>query len=467
MRSLLRAVALLSAVALIAAAPLSSPAPSRAVNPAAVRTIMNTSHIPGLELVVLDHGKVAYSGAFGVKNLTTKAPVDQHTRFEIGSITKQFTAAAVMQLADSGKLSLSDPLGKYVKNLPAAKKVTIRQLLWQVSGIPNYTDVNGFEKLAVSRPGTFDAMMALVAKMPLHFKPGTKWEYSNTNYVLLGRIVELASGMPWAQYIRTHVFAPAGMTESSFMEDESHIADMATGYTMEKGKIVPTQPFVGWAAAAGAIVSTASDLGKWDNAFFSGRIVPMRDVKEITTPGPVKGSFGGYGFGWFIDTQNGVARISHDGGTFGYLASNETYPSLSQAIIVLQNSTTLAPDKVGEVAFDDLHPELATTAGKTVGGEDPAITARVKAVWNEFTSGKLDRAQFSDQLNKVLTPDAVAGASAQMKALGAPSSWSYAGSQKSGQLTAYNYRVAFANGISMTVTMALTPDGKIDGYLMH
>lgn len=467
------AVALALALPLLGAA---APAPVPAAVGTTVQKIVTATGVPGLQVLIVDHGKVAYSAAYGVRNLKSKAPVDEHTRFEIGSITKQFTAAAILQLKEQGKLSLSDPLGKYVPQLKAAKNVTIEQLLWQVSGIPDYTETDAFKQLIVAnaagvtipKSGTFDAIVALIADKPLNFTPGSKWAYSNTNYVLLGHVVEAASGMPWQQYIRTHIFAPAGMHESAFMEDEPHLKDMATGYTMQKGKLLPTGTFTGWARGAGAIVSTASDMAKWDAALFGGKIVSASDLKLMTTAGPVPaGGLGNYGFGWVVDAFDGQPRLWHNGGTLGFLSENQVYPSLSQTVIVLQSSTASDPSAIAEAAFDAMHPAFAAAKLQPAAGEDAAITARCKLVWQELLSGNVDHSQFNDRMNKVLTPEALAEGTASLKKLGTPTTWTYAGKEVHDAMTVYRYHLAFASGVSLNLVMAVGQDGKIAGFGAH
>src|SRR5579884_3298578 len=309
--------------------------------------LMKAMHVPGMVVVVLDHGRVVQDQAFGVKNVERQDAVDVHTRFEIGSITKQFTAAAVLQLQERGKLSLDDTLGKYVPQYLAGRNVTLRQMLLQISGIPNYTDTKAFQafvqkrngRYVLTQPGNLSGVLALIQHHKLDFAPGTKWEYSNSNYYLLGRVIEVASGMPWSAYIRTNIFEPAGMTESGFMENEAQIADMATGYTMDKkARYVPVASFHGWAGGAGTIVSTAGDLAKWDTALFGGKIVDAADLKLMTTPGmlPAIGN-GHYAFGWLVDTYDGQPRIWHNGGTLGFNSSNQLFPDVSQAVIVVTN----------------------------------------------------------------------------------------------------------------------------------
>ena len=472
MRMSVRAAVLALALPLLGAAPAAAPSSVGST----VQKIVAATGVPGLQVLIVDHGKVTYSGAYGVRNLESKLPVDEHTRFEIGSITKQFTAAAILQLKEQGKLSLSDSLSKYVPELKAAKDVPIEQMLWQVSGIPDYTETDAFKKLIVSNStgvtipttGSIDAIVRMIAAKPLDFAPGSKWAYSNTNYVLLGHIVELASGMPWSSYIRTHIFAPAGMHESAFMEDEPHLKDMATGYTMQKGRLVPTGTFTGWARGAGAIVSTAGDLAKWDAALFGGKIVSPDDLKLMTSPGPKPaGGLGNYGFGWVVDSFDGQPRLWHNGGTLGFLSENQLYPALSQIVIVLQSSTASNPAAIAEAAFDAMHPALAAAKLQPAAGEDAAITARCKLVWQELLSGKIDRAQFSEQFNKMLTPEAVAEATASLKKLGDPTSWTYAGKVQRNAVTAYQYHLAFSSGVSLTLVMAVGPDGKIAGFGAH
>jgi D-alanyl-D-alanine carboxypeptidase len=170
---------------------------------------------PGGQILLVDHGRIVYEKNFGVRDLQTKQPVDEHTRFEIGSITKQFAAAAILQLQESGKLSLDDPLGKYVPQYATGKHVTIKQLLWQVSGIPDYTGEDAYWKhlaesngrVSFPKPLDLPKVLALVGNHPLRFKPGTKWEYSNTNYYLLGAVVEGVSGLSWEEYVRRNIYA--------------------------------------------------------------------------------------------------------------------------------------------------------------------------------------------------------------------------------------------------------------------
>lgn len=440
------------------------------------QSLMQAQGAPGLELVVVDHGRIATDAAYGVRDVDTQEPVDVHTRFEIGSITKQFTAAAILQLRERRLLSLDDPLGKYVPQYPQGRAITLRELLMQVSGVPDYTETPAFGRLitvrgttiVLSRSGSFAAILALIANKPLNFAPGARWQYSGTNYVLLGRVVEVASGMPWETYIREHIFAPAGMTESSFMEDEAGIADMATGYAHLHGQLRPTARFNGWADAAGAIVSTASDLARWDDALFGGKIVSASELRLMLTPGPLPAlnAHSRYAFGWVVDRYDGEFRYWHNGGTIGFSASNQIYPGLGEDIIVLANSRDASADSIADATLEQLHPQLAAAASTAAAGEDPAITARAKAIYLQFASGNLDRSQFSASINAALTPAVVTGAQAQFEQLGTPTTWIYRGKTVSSGNTTYAYHVTFSSGVALNVYISIDAQGKVSGYVL-
>jgi CubicO group peptidase (beta-lactamase class C family) len=344
-----------------------------------------------------------------------------------------------------------------------------------VSGIPNYVDLPAFNamilseggKMTLRERGDFTRVLALVRGKPLDFAPGTKWAYSNTNYALLGRIVEIASSTPWQAYIQAHVFAPAGMTESAFMDDEVRLQDVATGYAPEKDKLLVAGTFNGWAGAAGAIVSTASDMAKWDAALFGGKIVAPDDLALMTRPGalPALSAKSRYGFGWVVDTFDEQQRLWHNGGTLGFSASNHIYPGLSEAIIVLENNSGSDSDAIADAVFNTLHPALAAAAAaKVAAGEDAAVTARAKRIWDELMAGKVDRNEFTASLVAALTPAALEQGTAKLRSLGPPTSWTFAGSDVRGTMTSYSYRLGFASAVSLTLVMSVDAGGKISGF---
>jgi D-alanyl-D-alanine carboxypeptidase len=288
------------------------------------------------------------------------------------------------------------------------------------------------------RGSDLPAKVALVRSKPFDFAPGAKWEYSNTNYELLGAVIARVSGMSYEQYVRTNLFAKAGMAESAFVRDESALTDMATGYSIAPTKdrflirsgsdLLPTGPTI-MAGGAGAIVSTAHDLAKWDSALFGGRIVSAADLSLMTSPGPRtdEGPQDGYGFGWSIEQYDDVPRVSHSGASLGFTSSNQVYPAIDEYVIVLLSFGFSDASSVGDVAFDQQNPTLAARQNIPEPGETMQIRARVQTLWSELTQGTLDRNQLTGRMNKFMTPALVAATKSQYARLGRPTAFIYRG----------------------------------------
>ena len=210
-----------------------APSPSPVADPIAAAAdavaakLLEGKHVPGVAIGVSKGGAVVFERGYGYADVAKKIPVTPDTRFEIGSITKQFTAACIMQLVEAGKLSLDDHLGTFVSDYFVGRGVTVRELLAQQSGVPEYLEGPDAVAAAGTQPATYATLLARVSAMPLEFAPGTRYKYSNTNYILLGRIVEVVSGEPYERYVREHIFVPAGMTQSAFIADESTLPSMA------------------------------------------------------------------------------------------------------------------------------------------------------------------------------------------------------------------------------------------------
>jgi CubicO group peptidase (beta-lactamase class C family) len=430
---------------------------------AALQNAVQANNTPAAQIGVMRAGSLVVDDAYGMANIGRRIPATQRTQFEIGSVTKQFTAAAILQLKERGKLKLSDRLGKYVPEYPRGKNITLEQLLWQVSGVPNYTEVNHFVHIAGSTPGGVDPAIALIANKPLDFAPGTRFEYSNTNYLLLGAVVARVSHLPWETYIREYVFKPAGMTHSGFIQDEPRLPDAATGYQRGKnGRLEVAPPLHGpWAGSAGAIVSTVADMARWDAAFFGGKIVAPQDVRLATTAHHLaSGKSTGYGFGWFVDEKAGQPAIEHSGGTFGFASVNEYFPKLHEFVIVLTNVAGLDPAFIANQTFDALHPAIAAAERKPAKGEDHAITALAREWLHRMQTGEIDRSQLSAAFAKHLTPQMVGSMKDGLAPFGNPTSFIYRGKSSMNGSTAYRYSVGF-KGAAITFTIALDNHGKV------
>lgn len=345
-----------------------------------VAGMLKAAHIAGATVLVARDGGVVYARAFGKRNVAGGLSAGLRTEYEVGSITKQMTAAAIVQLSETGKLQLDAPLATYLPDAPHARDVTIRQLLTHTSGIPEYMAALP-DKTALRRPATFDSLVGSIAGKPLDFSPGTKFAHSNTNYILLGRVIEVVSGERWADYANAHLFGPAGMHETSTVSREPKLAQMATGYAFAKGRLQPAIRFDdSWASSAGDVVTTAGDLAKWNAALASGRIVSRSDYQLMMRPQLLaNGSSSGYGFGEYVDTYRWQPRTLAQGDTFGFDAADQYFPDRHVRIIVLANtedaetSDSTSVD-IGERIFDDMFsPASDAGLGNTTepAGKDP------------------------------------------------------------------------------------------------
>lgn len=433
---------------------------------ATVTKTLSTSRVPGMSISISRDGTIVYSNAFGYANLARHTPATVQTHYEIGSITKQFTATAILQLKEAGKLSLDDTIGKWIPEYRIGSKITIRELLQQTTGIPDYTEANGFEKIAGTKKPSFGAMLALVAGKPLEFTPGSRFTYSNTNYIILGEILERASHTPWETYVRTHLFTPAGMTSSGFIDDEASLQPMATGYTVDKKGVKVAPPLLsGWAWSAGAIVSTVDDMQNWDSALLRGKLINQTDLAAMFSPGkPAWGKDAWYAYGWVVDSADGHKRIWHNGGTFGFLSANMLFPKDRVAIVALQNGISMAaPESTAMRVFEAMEPSAAVAT--SAAGEDPAVTARLRDWIGRMESGNVDRSQLTPHLSAHFTPALVATIKTEIAPLGAPQQLLYVGKNVTPRGTIYAYRAVFA-AATFNVHIAIDPQGRLAGLTM-
>jgi CubicO group peptidase (beta-lactamase class C family) len=280
------------------------------------------------------------------------APVGADSIFRIGSVTKQFTAAAVMRLVEAGKISLDATVQTYVPDFPVKEwPVTVRHLLTHTSGIWSYTDDEKFMGRDSSLELTPAELVATFADRPLEFEPGTKFRYSNSAYYLLGVVVEKASGKPYASYVQDELFAPLGLSHTRYESNVDIIPGRAQGYTIKDGKLANDKPIgADVPGAAGSLLSTASDLVRWEIALSGGKVVKPESYTQMTTPAVLSGGKPThYGFGLGIDDWEGRRRVSHGGGIFGFTSMLLTLPDDGITVAVLSNSDAMNPGKVADV----------------------------------------------------------------------------------------------------------------------
>lgn len=319
---------------------------------------------PGASVIISKNGKVVFQGAHGLTNLEHNIALDDQSVLRIGSISKQFTAAAIMMLQEQGKLSVTDDIHKYVADFPTeGNVVTIENLLTHTSGIANYTDDDELFYKETPTPASLEHTLARFAKHPMVFKPGEARAYSNTGYSLLGKIIEVASKQSYKDFIEQHIFEKLGMSQSSY-EDQRIIPHRASGYEQtEQGFINASYINMDWPYAAGALISTPTDLNIWFSALSSGKLISQASYEKMTSPFKLNdGSFSPYGYGLFVKPLNKYTAISHTGGINGFLAHAHYIPEQKLYVAVLTNSNHINPiyltEKLTAKALDIPLPEF-------------------------------------------------------------------------------------------------------------
>lgn len=299
---------------------------------------LTADNSPGIAVLVARDGKIVYQGGFGFTDLDNKTPVTAGTKFRIGSVTKQFTAAAILRLADEGKLALTDPLDKFFPGFP--KGVTLHHLLTHTSGIHSYTDKPEFMG-KVGKPIAPAELIAWFRDDPPDFAPGAGFHYDNSGYFLLGEIVAKVSGKPFGDYLQEIFFGPLGMKDTGIYQNASPPVAMPTGYAVADGKTTPAIDWdMSWAGGAGAIYSTIGDLFRWNEALFGGKILKPATFKAMTTPVKLPPNVDGmnYGYGLVISELSRLPLISHSGGLDGWSSDLLRLPEQNTTVVALANA---------------------------------------------------------------------------------------------------------------------------------
>src|SRR5712672_2158197 len=316
-----------------------------------VKAQMELHRIPGIALRIIQDGKVTKTSTYGLANLELNAPVMPETVFEIGSITKQFTAAGILLLAQNGKLSIDDPISRHLKNIPDSwANITIRHPLSHTSGIKSYTGLTGFE---LTRHLTQEQFIRAIGEHPLEFQPGESWKYCNTGFNLLGYIIENVSHKSYWEFMNARIFRSLEMTATRNRRPGDIIPNRAAGYEQTNQIWINRDYDLTDVFAAGAIVSNIGDLTKWNAALDCEAILSASSKEKMWTPAKLNnGKTTKYGLGWFIETMEGHRNIGHGGSTSGFSASIQRFPEDKLAVIVLSNTdeqiaTTLARHVAG------------------------------------------------------------------------------------------------------------------------
>jgi D-alanyl-D-alanine carboxypeptidase len=431
---------------------------------AKIAKMLADSSVPSVSVAIVQNGALAYAKAFGKASLDPSRDADVNTRYAVGSISKQFTSAAILLAAEQGKLSLDDKVEKYFPDLTRANEITVRQLLSHTSGYEDYAPQD-YMIPEWTKPVTPQGVLDTWAKKPLDFDPGTKWQYSNTNYVLAGRIFEKAYGEDLMKFLKEKIFDPLSMTTAGDCSMEKTPND-AVAYT--RFALGPARPALregpGWYFAAGELCMTPSDLARWDIAFLQQRILSTDSYREFTREVHLtNGDATHYALGLSIGQFDNIPRISHGGEVSGFLATNAVYPTRGVGIIVLSNQDAI--ELVGPVASELARWVLEPEQRMVNDQGSPVELQQVRGILEGLRKGHIDRSLFTSNADFYFADLALHDLQSSLSPLGKLVSVTRDRQSLRGGMTFRIYQARFQKK-NLLVTVYLTPDGHYEQFLI-
>ncbi|HVZ22756.1 MAG TPA: serine hydrolase domain-containing protein [Vicinamibacterales bacterium] len=434
------------------------PADVRGKIDSAVADVLKTTGAPSASVAVVRDGAIAYVHAYGLATIDPRQPSAPEMRYSIGSISKQFTAAAMLMLVEDGKVSLDDPVSRWLPELTRANEVTVRQILSMTSGYQDYWPQD-YVMPPMLLPTTAQQILDGWAKKPLDFEPGTKWQYSNTNYVVAGAIVEKASGMPIMDFLRQRVFGPLKMQTVTNIDDTPRGPGAPTGYL--RYALGPARPAPiegkGWTFAAFELGMTASDLARWDISMIDQTVMKPESYRTMETEVRLTNGVGtGYGLGVQVGAPGGHRLISHSGEVSGFTAQNSVYPDDRTAIVVLTNID--ASGASGQIAS-----RIASALFALSDSETKAAVDQAKAIYDGLQHGRIDRSLFTSNCNAYFSAQALADFQSSLGSLGKPESFTQAGQGLRGGMVLRRFQIKYPKQ-TLALTTFTMPDGTIEQY---
>lgn len=418
--------------------------------------VMKEDGVPSASVAVVEGGKLVYTQAYGLAHIDPDKSATPDMRYSVGSISKQFTAAAILILQEQGKLKLDDPVGKYVPGLTRGDEVTIREILSHTSGYQDYWPEDYLMK-PMEQPTTAQEILNRWAKKPLDFDPGTQWQYSNTNYVIAGLIVEKVSGQKLVDFLQEHIFRPLGM-RSVWDSDTAKLTETdATPYIRYALGPLRKAPKEGrgWVFAAGELAMTAHDLALWDESLIARTVLKPESYAEMFTEVKLKNGNGThYGLGVSVGDLDGHRDISHSGEVTGFVSDNEVLLDDGVAVAVLTNHMA------------DGASEIARLIASTVAGQKQTpVEEETLAMYRSLQKGEPDRSKFAPNLAGYFDAQTVADFSNSLGPLGDPLTFHQVYSGLRGGMTFRAFRLVYPTQ-TLTLTTYTYPDGTLEQFLV-
>lgn len=412
--------------------------------------------VPSASVAVVAGGKLVYTQAYGLAHISPDKAATPEMRYSIGSISKQFTAAAILMLQEEGKLKLDDPVEKYVPSLTRGDEVTIREILSHTSGYQDYWPED-YLMTPMMKPATAQEIVDKWAKKPLDFEPGTKWQYSNTNFVIAGLIVEKVSGEKLMDFLEEHIFHPLGM-KSVWNSDETKLtqadATPYIRYALGPLRLAPKEGR-GWMFAAGELAMTAHDLALWDESLMKRSLMKPESYKEMFTEVELKNGQGThYGLGVEVQQRDGHLSIEHSGEVTGFVSDNEVLVDDGVAVAVLTNHMAGGAEEIAQLS-------AATVAGtKHTATEEQALN-----IYRGLQQGEIDRSLLAPNLNDYFDAQAIADFKSSLGPLGEPLTFHQVAENLRGGMTFRAFRIVYPTR-RLVLTTYTYPNGKLEQYLV-
>jgi D-alanyl-D-alanine carboxypeptidase len=424
-----------------------------------IEAALKASGAASVSVAVVVDGKLAYARAFGMSDIQAHRAADPGTRYAVGSISKEFTAAALLWAQERQKLSLDDKVSKYFPDLTRSSEITIRQLLNHTSGYEDFAPQDYIIPDWI-KPTTPAAIMNQWAKKPLNFDPGTRWQYSNTGYVVAGAIFEKATGETLVGFLREKAFEPLGMRSAGECTDAS--AADAKAYT--RYALGPARPVAreasGWYFAAGELCMTPSDLAKWDIAFLARKGLTAESFREFTQEARLANGDGThYALGLSLGDTRGIPTISHGGEVSGFLALHVMYPTRNGAVIVLSNQDGIQMNDAlaRDIAAMVFMPDRPQPSEKD--------TKQAQAILLGLQRGELDRALFTNNANSYFQAVALKDCKESLSRLGELKTVTAVGQNLRGGMVHQSYRAQFEKK-TVALNIYIMPDGRYEQFMV-
>lgn len=449
-----------AAVPVVAADTVLSEGLAAKVDHIAGSTLQRTG-VPSASIAIVKHDHVVYLSAYGHARLDPDTPATTSMRYSVGSISKQFTAAAIMLLQQRGKVSVDDPVSRFFPKLTRADDVSLRQLLSHTSGYMDYW-AEDYVMPRMHTPTTVLKVIHDFAERPLDFEPGTQWQYSNTNYAILGAIVHKLTGVSPFVFLQKHVFEPLGM--DSVWNVDVHPLPAADAHGYERYAMGPLRaaPEVGrgWVYGAGELAMTPADLAKWDISMLKQSVLEPASYRAMETEVRLRNGLGsGYGFGLFVGALDGHRMVSHDGEVPGFTATNMVFPDDGMAVVVLTNQ-----DAIGASG------QIATAIAKALFVQHNPIEAqalaRARRMFARLQHGKLDRSQLTANANDYFSATAITDYRHSLAPLGPPETFVQTSWGHRGGMVWRRYRATFVDHAALGISTYIRPDGKLEQYIV-